>query len=903
MRVLSILIISLRIPEDKHIRLIPAHAFNILYYYPVKRFLSAFSGKKEWLSPVLIFLLTALFFLLHYNVFFNSYYRPHGDFTGIHFATSYILNGVFQDFDIPLWQPYLGLGGVDIVAYLAYHPLITTIAAMAQAAASALPGSGYSFFCITFFAFLLGYCATFAFGCYLLAKDLLADRFARLCVFAMALFGTHIFFTVYSLGTGVFYLPFILLFLFRLTSGEKPALNFSGLILALGLFLSSNTSYFGQALTMLILLFGAAALLRPGQRTGVETFPKTPRASCGPISMIAASAALAAGMLALKGILIFRLPEFTSAHREIAANASYIQNNLSYLSSVSVKFFTNNIFALFENLANNQGSTAALQEYSALPRLYYGLFPLVVFFFFWRRIKSPVLPLLIALTLALFLASTNPRDGYNFVLPLMVFINPLLSISTRHLNFPVIFAAPFLILAFGLALDALLKPGPEENEGKLPPRFHLIAAGLLMVLAAARLAAGSRFPRYCAFILPISLLVIYFPARRFPKLRLVPGALALLLIAAELFIPFRNYTKTFFEPFGAELVQEDRFGPNLPGPKLRGFPSPFRHSFPYWFDDSGLITTANNYPAQNNAAFKFVSGSRPELFNLPGSFLEDAPYLRGNNERLFFVDRIIPAKSQAKNLELTASAYRKGLHRSAAVVETSQEDAGLQVLDLSKVPAGPRTSAGPLSPEPARRSAFIPGSSFTRCGSDGKHPSVKLFRAELPAGFPPYLTSNFLNKDYKDIELTGENGLAYAAAYFDVFDSEKLFQANFREQNELIVSGRPPATGLTLRWKDRLGGLGISVAGFGYNFADFTVTRDSKGLLVYMDRFHARWEATIDGKPTRIYRTNGQFKGIVVQKGKHEIKFRFHDLPLKLALLTSTLAHLFGLIALFCCAL
>lgn len=872
---------------------------SFLYYSSMKRLLSAFSGKKDWLSPVSIVLLTALFFLLHYNVFFNGYYRSHGDFTGSHFSTSYIINAILLDFDIPVWQPYQGLGSVDILSYLAYHPLIASISAVTQSAATALPGSGYSFFKTTFFAFLFGYCITFAFGCYLLAKDFISDRFARLAVFTMALFGTQIFFTIYSLGSGIFYLPFVFLFFFRTLSGDKIVFNFAGFILSLGLFLSSNTSYYGQAATMLIILFGATALLRPGELTGLKSRLAAPRKS-PQVSLITTTAALAVGMLALKAVLILRRADFVSAHLAIAPKASYISNNLAYFSGVYRESHTNHIVALLENLANNLAKSP-LQGYSAFPRLYYGLFPVVVFLFFWRRIKNPLLPLLLTLTLALFIASTNPRDGYNFILPLMVFINPLLSMSTRHLNFSVIFAAPFLILALGLAIDAFLRPKSEEIVNN-SPRLSFLVTGLLMVFTSALLVKGSHFPRHCAVVIPLSLLIIYFPLRRFPKMRLFPGAMALLLIAAELFIPFRTYTKTFFEPFGGEILPASRFGPNLSGPKMRGFPAPFRHSFSFWFDDKGLITTADEYPAQNNAAFKFFSGSKPELLNLPGLFLEDMPYLRGNSERLFFVNNIIPAKNQDDSIKLTELTYRKGFHRSAAVVETLGEDTGFPTLDNRDInkATGKQRSPMPLqSLKPGNKSVFLPASAFTRAGKDGKNSSIKLFRAKLPAAFPPYLTSNFLNKDIKDIEVTGANHGAYAPTYFDVFDGERMFQANYRVKGEITISGPPPAAGLTLNWKDRLGSLGITVTEFGYNFAKFNTTRVSRGFLVYMDKFHPRWRASIDGTPVKIYRTNGEFKGIFVPEGNHDIEFKFHDPVLKLALLISTLAHLLGIVALF----
>lgn len=845
------------------------------------------SFKENIIAAAPILLLTLLFFILHFDVFFSGYYRPHGDFTGIHFSANYIINALCLDHDIPVWQPYLGLGGPDTLSYLSFHPLIAAFAATANAAAAGLAGAGYSFFKVTFFSFLLAYVSAFAYGCYLLAKDHISDRYARLAVFAMALFGTHIYFTVYALSTSVFYLPFLLLFFFRHLKGDRTARNTAGAIIALGLWLSSTTAYFGQLATLLILLFGAAALLRPWEARLVPDGGKPFR----PVSVLAAALLLVTGMLMVKGLLALRMEEVTSAHRVVAAKTSYIRSNLTYLNGVSLKPFTNDIRALLGNLIDNWGGTPALQSYSGFPRLYYGLFPILALGFFWRRLKGPLPALLAAMTLALFLASTNPQDGYNFILPLMVFLNPLLAMSTRHINFPVVFAAPFLILALGLAIDALIK---SKNDNRAAPApLPWIAAALLLIFAAARLSSGSVFPRYCAAVLPLTLLIIYFPSRSFPRLAFLPGAMALLLISAELFFPFRNYAKTFYEPFGDETQAAARFGQNLPRPGLRGFPAPFEHSFSYWFDDKGLVTTADNYPGHNNAAFKFFSASRPELFNLPGLFMEDMPYMRDRSERLFIADAIVPAKSTDEALRLTEEVYKNGRYLSAAVIE------GATPADLPQIiSAGiPRERRGPAAP--AQASVFLPPSAFSRSGADGKNASIKLFRARLPSNFPEYLTSNFLNRDAADIELAEAGTEAYGRTYFDVFDRDGLFQVNFREKGTLTISGPPPAKGLTLKWKDRFGAAGIAIKSFGYNSAVLEVKRDAPGFLVYMDRYHPRWRAFIDGKRVELYRTNGQFKGVAVPQGAHEVRFQYSDTAFKLGVLISTVAHLLGVVAVF----
>lgn len=46
-----------------------------------------------------------------------------------------------------------------------------------------------------------------------------------------------------------------------------------------------------------------------------------------------------------------------------------------------------------------------------------------------------------------------------------------------------------------------------------------------------------------------------------------------------------------------------------------------------------------------------------------------------------------------------------------------------------------------------------------------------------------------------------------------------------------------------------------------------------EGFLVLADSFYPTWNATIDGKKTKIYLTNFNFRGIIVPEGKHTIEF------------------------------
>ncbi|MEK7533786.1 MAG: YfhO family protein [Patescibacteria group bacterium] len=48
---------------------------------------------------------------------------------------------------------------------------------------------------------------------------------------------------------------------------------------------------------------------------------------------------------------------------------------------------------------------------------------------------------------------------------------------------------------------------------------------------------------------------------------------------------------------------------------------------------------------------------------------------------------------------------------------------------------------------------------------------------------------------------------------------------------------------------------------------------DNDGFLVLTDSFYPTWHATIDGKQTRIFRTDYNFRGVLVPKGEHTVIF------------------------------
>ena len=52
------------------------------------------------------------------------------------------------------------------------------------------------------------------------------------------------------------------------------------------------------------------------------------------------------------------------------------------------------------------------------------------------------------------------------------------------------------------------------------------------------------------------------------------------------------------------------------------------------------------------------------------------------------------------------------------------------------------------------------------------------------------------------------------------------------------------------------------------------------GLLILHEAHYPGWVAEVDGKPTRIVRTNVLFRGVEVGDGRHVVEFRFEPFSL-----------------------
>ncbi len=78
------------------------------------------------------------------------------------------------------------------------------------------------------------------------------------------------------------------------------------------------------------------------------------------------------------------------------------------------------------------------------------------------------------------------------------------------------------------------------------------------------------------------------------------------------------------------------------------------------------------------------------------------------------------------------------------------------------------------------------------------------------------------------------------------------------------------------------------------------VAAPCSGFVVLADLFYPGWQATIDGKDTRIYKANYAFRAVEVDAGTHEVVFAYRPMSLRVGVPVAILTAL-GLIVYFVC--
>jgi hypothetical protein len=116
----------------------------------------------------------------------------------------------------------------------------------------------------------------------------------------------------------------------------------------------------------------------------------------------------------------------------------------------------------------------------------------------------------------------------------------------------------------------------------------------------------------------------------------------------------------------------------------------------------------------------------------------------------------------------------------------------------------------------------------------------------------------------------------------------RLRDNNFDPRKLVILEEKPETS-----FQSDTGAVGTcQVTSYDANKIVVQATLRSSGILVLSENYYPAWKASVDGKPTKIYRTDYLFRGVLLDKGDHRIEFVFKSAYYKLGGLISIFASL-----------
>ena len=101
-------------------------------------------------------------------------------------------------------------------------------------------------------------------------------------------------------------------------------------------------------------------------------------------------------------------------------------------------------------------------------------------------------------------------------------------------------------------------------------------------------------------------------------------------------------------------------------------------------------------------------------------------------------------------------------------------------------------------------------------------------------------------------------------------EAERLLLASDFDPREEVILEEKPAAAIS-----EPGRADVLIASHGYAHVAARVVTRAPGLLVLSDTIYPGWQATIDGRATRIYRANVSQRAVLVPAGAHAVRFEF----------------------------
>ncbi|MDD9950413.1 MAG: hypothetical protein OXT67_02505 [Zetaproteobacteria bacterium] len=808
---------------------------------------------------------TLLFFSIHAPIYFLDYHRAHGDYAvAIHFPVYNLIDALWYDGEITLWQPYLNMGSHQLYEQNVVNPIVTLLCLLLLYGSNWVGWPVHNFFAVTHFCHSITYSSIFALGCVALSREAGLRYPAQAFVLFLAVMGSHIYGATWVGYYSAMYLPLFLTFYLRTLRLQPQTffLDSSGLIALTALMISSSFIYL-HTFTNLLFLLGGITLIYV-MRYFVECkqqMHKFLQNFSTPSRMHQATLGLA--MLTLFTVLMFKgysklmLSTMQSMRRPIDySTADFLrQLGLNHYHTFTLHGILMQSIDRFGNIIR----TDARYPYAIYLGLCSLLLSLTYVLFGKHKWKWPVVAMIAGMTLL----ATPPHSTLNFLSPLLAAINPFFTMGTRFLGFNLVYTAPLWILLCGLAMDAFI-----HQRFTFPSRWaHM---GRYTLCICATLAVGN-FYQHGAITLATHLggaallmaicLLLY--TRGHPS---IGAALLLTCIVGEVSLDMWAYVRRSFHPDAWYTSQPEQHS-TLHLPRW-AYPIPFAHNFAYLSGDGSINTsfaepTGSKGSTLVNGHFKFFSPTRWHYeFDSPVSNLM---FLQQRVPRLFFAKQVAsypstPALIQALAKQLPQLEQR----RTASFV-------GSLPAQIAELPF-PNT-------EPEQDTHQTVSLTTASASQVDEGEWIKYSFSLKNTAFPKYLTTHILTQQPQNMAFQGLSQ-PLQAIYFGRFTTAYQFQIGFQQQQQLSLTLPPQVPlpkDLQLHFQNPLQAEQLNIEYFNRDRLHLHTERQQPGLLVYMDRFHPNWQATLDGAPTTIFRVNGDFKAIRVPAGKHEVHFHFVD--------------------------
>ncbi len=153
------------------------------------------------------------------------------------------------------------------------------------------------------------------------------------------------------------------------------------------------------------------------------------------------------------------------------------------------------------------------------------------------------------------------------------------------------------------------------------------------------------------------------------------------------------------------------------------------------------------------------------------------------------------------------------------------------------------------------------------------HPLFPLLGVNYVLSFDPLLPSDGASGTFAPIRLTYTMNEGQTHLYQVMSSLPRAFFVSniFPERDEFIPSDQAIAEGVVEQ--EFLPGGMAKIVSYSNNEVKIEVVNETDGFLVLLDTYYPSWQATVDGKPTKIYRTDYAFRGVFVPANSHQVIF------------------------------